>query len=315
MNGQSGFHEGERAVQLRAGEQHIAAQNAAMVAGAVRGGARAFISQQAMAGAASIDEHGHVWASLLFGPPGFLHTDDGRTILIDTPAAQRDALDPFWHNVEAQRGVGLLFIELASRRRYRVNGTITDNDQQRLTLAVTEAFPNCPKYIQRRHLRDAGPEHAQKTPGAQGTALTPGVAAILRNADTFFIASIHAGRGPDVSHRGGQAGFISVLADGTLRFPDYPGNSMFNTLGNIHLDGHVGLCVPDFAGNHILQLSGQATIRWDLDDPAGESGGTGRFIDFKPGSWLLHDMPHRLAWEYDEPSPYNPPVNPVGRKF
>ena len=51
--------------------------------------------------------------------------------------------------------------------------------------------------------------------------------------DVLFIATAHATRGADASHRGGNPGFIEVLDGKTVRIPDYAGNSMFNTLGNL----------------------------------------------------------------------------------
>ena len=233
------FHEGERAMQALAGETAIAERNVAMLRDAVIGGARPFIAKQFMAAIGSVDAAGAVWASLVFGKPGFLHTEDGRAIAVDVPAKERDSADPVWENLAANPELGMLFIEPGSRRRYRVNGTVLCFDAQGFNVAVHEAFPNCPKYIQRRELRQLG-EPGVPAQSAHGTLLRGTVDRIVAQADTLFVASRHEDAGVDVSHRGGPAGFVRIVNETALRIPDYHGNSMFNTLGNLAVDGRAG---------------------------------------------------------------------------
>lgn len=63
--------------------------------------------------------------------------------------------------------------------------------------------------------------------------MTPKQQHWIQQAGTLFIASSHPERGADVSHRGGHPGFIRVEDAQTIIIPDYSGNNMFNTLGNI----------------------------------------------------------------------------------
>lgn len=306
------FHTGERAVQQRAGEAAVAQRNAAMIADTVVTGARGFIAKQFMVVASSVDAQGRVWSSLLFGAPGFVQADDGRTIFIRVPADARDGGDPLWRNLANGKGVGLLFIETATRRRYRVNGWVQSDSAAGITVGVAEAFPNCPQYIQRRHVRQSGMQDGGSqlldAGGALDGAAAETVRAVLSGADTLFVGSNHAVHGPDASHRGGGAGFAMLLDDGIVRIPDYHGNGMFNTLGNIESDPRAGLLVPDFAGKRLLQLSGRATIRWDQPDPMGLSGGTGRFWDLQVEQWVLRSAPQQAEWEYLDASPFNPAV-------
>lgn len=306
MSEHTGFHEGERAVQLRAGEALIADHNGTVLTDTVIPGARTFIAKQFMVVLGSVDSAGDVWSSVLFGKPGFLHTVDGRSILVDVPECERDADEDFWKNIETNPAVGMLFIEIGSRRRYRVNGQLIANTADGIEIGIREAYPNCPKYIQRRKLTDMGAQVSGARAMAAGTVIRGDVAALLRQADTLFVASVHPQRGVDASHRGGNSGFITVPGEDTLRIPDYQGNSMFNTLGNFAVDPHAGICVPDFANNCLLQLTGEAVLRWDMDDPAGQTGGTGRFWDLKVKRWTLRDIPQRLEWEYLDASPFNP---------
>lgn len=307
MNDKNSFHPGERAVQESAGEAAIADRNIGVLTDTVIAGARPFIAKQFMAVLASIDSSGAVWSSVVFGKAGFLHTDTGRTISIDVPEKERDRADPLWDNIEQHADLGMLFIELGSRRRYRVNGTVKRLDARGTEVAIREAYPNCPKYIQRRQLRQLG-EASLPVSSACGTALRGTVETIIREADTIFVASRHAESGADASHRGGAPGFIKLVNGNTLRIPDYDGNSLFNTLGNFKIDPRAGLCIPDFAHGQLLQLTGTSTVHWDQDDPAGETGGTRRFWEFKVEKWILRDTPQALEWEYLEASPFNPPV-------
>jgi uncharacterized protein len=307
MSGNKAFHDGERTVQVRAGEDAIADRNIAMMSDTVIGGARPFIAKQFMVALGSTDANGNVWASLLFGKPGFMHTTDGHAIEIDVPVNQRDADEPFWANVDANKDVGMLFIELGSRRRYRVNGTVTRLDAAGIEVSIAQAYPNCPRYIHRRHLRALG-ETGLMSQTASGTVLRGSVETLIAEADTLFIASHHAQTGADASHRGGGTGFIHQVDERTLRIPDFNGNSMFNTWGNLTLDPRAGLCIPDFANGRLLQLTGTARLLWDQDDPNDNTGGTGRFLEFRVDRWVLRDAIPRAEWEELDPSPFNPPV-------
>ncbi len=299
------YHEGERAVQRSAGEVAIADHNGVVIAGTILGGARPFLQKQSMAVLASVDAQGMPWSSVLFGEPGFVHVDGAASLGIAMAPARRDPTDPLWTNIAANPVLGMLFIELGSRRRYRINGSVQGVDEHGLQIGVREAYPNCPKYIQRRQLRamDADTRPALLD---QGGLVAGDARDIVRRADTVFVASNHAQAGADASHRGGNPGFIQLLGEDRLRIPDYPGNSLFNTFGNLSVDARVGLCIPDFDGQRLLQLCGRTRILFGQDDPGGLSAGTGRFWEIEVERWLLRRMPRRLEWEYLDASPFNP---------
>ncbi|WIT14196.1 pyridoxamine 5'-phosphate oxidase family protein [Paucibacter sediminis] len=301
------FHEGERAVQARAGEAAMALRNASVITDTVIAGARAFIEKQLMVATATRNAEGQLWASLLSGPPGFLRSPEGRAIEIQLGVERRPADDPFWQGLAAGSRAGLLFIELATRRRYRVNGQVEHLDAEMARLGIAEAYPNCPKYIQRRHPRsDASAPAAEPASTRRGHALDAAAMALLAAADTLFMATGAPGGELDASHRGGPPGFIQLLDTRRLRVPDYAGNSMFNTLGNLALDPACGLVVPDFEHGRLLHLSGRASLRWDLPDPQGLSGGTQRFWEFEVDDWLARPAASGLAWEYLDASPFLP---------
>jgi predicted pyridoxine 5'-phosphate oxidase superfamily flavin-nucleotide-binding protein len=306
MPWESPFHEGEFEVQQRAGQQASAESNSAMIADKLYAGALNFIRQQQMAILSTRDSDGHRWASIVFGPRGFLEPSDRQSLHIAVPAAERDPRDPLWQNLQSDPGLGLLVIELANRRRLRINGDarVTGNE---IFLNVTESFPNCPKYITKRELE----VQLVESPGAnpkvsEGTTLPARLKKLIASADVLFLATGNAQRGNDASHRGGSPGFIEVMNNTTLRIPDYPGNGLFNSLGNVIGDPQVGLLLPDFEHGRQLQLTATAKILWDQPDPQGKTGGTNRFVEFAIDRWLERPVPARLKSSVVSYSPYNP---------
>ncbi|MGZ5902637.1 MAG: pyridoxamine 5'-phosphate oxidase family protein [Reyranella sp.] len=299
------FHAGELTLQARAGEAAIAARNGTLVADTILGGARPFIEKQFMVVVASVDRSGMPWSSVIYGKPGFASGSAGDTVTLAVRAGQRDKADPFWTNIETNPAVGMLFIELGTRRRYRINGTVLRNDDEGIDIAVQEAYPNCPRYITRRHLRELDSD-VSAGGVASGSRIGGVIETIIRHADTLFVASNNVETGADASHRGGSPGFLQIVDDRTLRIPDFNGNSLFNTFGNLEVDPRVGLSVPDFDGQRILHLAGRGRLLWDQPDPENITGGTGRFWEVSTEQWILRQVPQRLDWEYLDASPFIP---------
>jgi predicted pyridoxine 5'-phosphate oxidase superfamily flavin-nucleotide-binding protein len=303
------FHSGELAVQERAGEAAIARRNGSAVSGKVMAGARPFLTQQPMIVLSSSDEQSAMWASIVFGRPGFLASGDGASLDIDLNRARVDPRDPLWASVARDKRLGSLVIELASRRRIRINGPARVDADHYLRIEVEESYPACPKYITRRHVRIASLEtpEADGAP-ASGTGLSAAPLATISNADTLFVATRSDEGGYDVSHRGGLPGFVKVTGPLTIQWPEYPGNSMFNTLGNLVHNPEAGLAIPDFERGRILQLTGSAVTLWDQSDPANETGGTRRFVEMTVARWQELPLPSNLRTELLDYSPFNPPV-------
>ncbi|HEU4404862.1 MAG TPA: pyridoxamine 5'-phosphate oxidase family protein [Polyangiaceae bacterium] len=262
---QSTFHAGEQAIQLRAGvRDELAAWGRKVVRPYLPEQHREFYRHLPFLVAAARDAEGRPWATLLAGPPGFASSPDPRRLVIAASPGPGDALEG---RLGAGGEVGVLGIELSTRRRNRVNGRVAAAGPSGLELAVDQTFGNCPQYIRPRHWRWA-PAPAGPPPGERTRALTPAMIARIGAADTFFIASGHRGEGEassygmDASHRGGPPGFVRVEGERRLVFPDYAGNNHFNTLGNLVLDGRAGLLFVDFEGGGLLQLTGRVTIDW-----------------------------------------------------
>ena len=170
----------------------------------------------------------------------------------------------------------MLFIDFEDRRRLRVNGTIDQQGEETLVANVAQAYPNCSKYIRQRRIGDSGPSpHLLFYGKRRGSVLSVEASELIQHADTFFVASAHPECGVDVSHRGGPPGFVQILDYQTLRIPDYVGNSMFNTLGNLYVSPNAGLVFVDFERCNLLQLTGQARLHLGTEKLVSESDGTG----------------------------------------
>lgn len=307
MKIQEPFHEGELEVQDRLGLHTEAKQNSGLITDSIVKGAFRFIEQQRMVVLGSIDQDENVWASVLTGQAGFMQAETEQLITFDMSKIAGNEHDPFWKNIESHPQVGMLVIELVTRRRLRVNGHIRRSGDQRLELEVLESYPNCPKYIQRRQVtKDRGANQVATSQVLQGERLDAPQREFIKKSDTFFVASAHPERGVDASHRGGNPGFVRIVDDLTLRIPDYTGNCLFNTLGNFISNPHAGLVFIDFELGTTLQLTGRAEILWGEEDPEEETGGTKRFWQLHVDCWLQIEKGHELEWSFMDYSPYNP---------
>lgn len=262
------FHDGERALQARAGMQ---ARMAEIGPRAIRDHMpeqhRDFFAQLPFLVVGSVDAGGQPWASALHGPPGFVQSPDPRTLQV---AARAPDASPLADHLREGAPLGLLGIQPHTRRRNRMNGNVVRKSDTGFEVAVAQSFGNCPKYIRTREAFFFGDDEVPPPPQAL-VALDDAARALITGADTLFIASAHAG-GVDVSHRGGAPGFVTVGPGDLLTLPDYAGNFFFNTLGNLLLEPRAGLLFVDFDRGDLLQVNGRAQIVWDGDELAAHPG-------------------------------------------
>lgn len=251
------------------------------------------------------DDEGRIWASVLWGKAGFVQSPDPTTLRIDGHLKQDDPLAAIMRKGSPLGGLGLQF---ETRRRNRTNGVITDVDAQGFTLKVLQSFGNCPKYIQTRAQLEAVQELSESAIVTGGNSLPEAAHALVRQADTFFIATAaNAGKGvphgADVSHRGGRPGFVDIDAQGALVWPDFQGNNFFNTIGNLIADPRAGLLFIDFARGDLLHLSGRAELVWDGEAVA-RFPGAKRLLRFVPERCVLRPGRMPLRWTFGEMSPH-----------
>jgi hypothetical protein len=249
------FHPGELAVQERAGVEARAERVGGSIHREIGPPAEAFLAERRWVVLAAADHAGRPWATVLAGAPGFARATGPRTVRL---AADPAPGDPLSGHLTEGRVAGLLAIDPPTRRRMRLNGTL-GRDEAALLLHAEQVYANCPKYI---HPRDGGPGSVAGGAPRRGGGLSDAQRGWIRRADTFFIATLNPGEGADASHRGGPPGFVAVEGN-RLVWPDYAGNMMYNTLGNIALHGRAGLLFLDLERGARLMLTGTARIDWD----------------------------------------------------
>ena len=265
----SPFHAGEQEIQMRAGKREsmeIIGQRA--IRSFIPDQHPEFYQQLPFIVAGSVDEKGWPWASLLSGKPGFITSTDATTLTINATAVQGDPITPQLQKTGSP--LGLLGIEMHTRRRNRVNGRVQQANSKQFSINVDQSFGNCPQYIQSRHIdfskgsqRPAIEEDIEKF-----THLNHEASELIRLADTFFVSSYVQTKeqpnieGVDISHRGGKSGFVKVDGN-TLTIPDYSGNNFYNTLGNFLVNPKAGLVFIDFSTGNLVMLTGSVELLWE----------------------------------------------------
>ncbi|MEU4625781.1 pyridoxamine 5'-phosphate oxidase family protein [Actinoplanes sp. NPDC023801] len=266
--------------------------------------AGAFLARQRLVVIAATDDTGAMWVTPLSGPPGYATARDEHTVVIDRLPEDGDPLHGLFGT---ERDIGMIAIEPAERRRMRVNGRARQ-DGTRLVIRTEQVYANCPKYIS---TRTAEEESARVRGAATATDRLSGAQRRrISTADTFFIGTAAPGLGADASHRGGRPGFVTVDG-GRLTWPEYVGNAMYMTLGNLLLDPRCGLLFLDWEAGRTLHLTGRARID---DDPvrAATVPGAQRLIDFDVERVVEIDGGLPFAWTFGELFRHNPPVPPAG---
>jgi predicted pyridoxine 5'-phosphate oxidase superfamily flavin-nucleotide-binding protein len=304
------YHEGEVAVQARAGVGSDGMLAKEMYRPAMPVGVQRFLAAQQLAVLSTMDAEGRVWASMRSGPAGFLRALDGSTVEI---GGYTHSEDPLLANLMAHDQAGMIVIHLAARYRVRLNGTAKTQSDGRILLSTQQVYGNCPQYIQARTV--AGERKGFTASARFSRALDRGQRQVIEKADTLFIATANPDAGADASHRGGRPGFVCVENEKHLLMPDYPGNKMFNSLGNVEAYPRAGLLFPDFDSGSALQLSCSARILWD-DPQIKEFPGAQRLLEFEIERVIELPVATLLRFEFRSYSPNLPePQEAVTSEF
>jgi uncharacterized protein len=293
-------HEGEQAVQAKAGEggPHWGSQ---MFSAEIPSGFAAFMTAQRLVAVSGADVEGAPWCTVLTGDAGFVEPLDDRTISLPGPGE----LDPLARAFDDENDIGMVVMSPDTARRVRVNGRAR-RIGDRLLLRTEQVLGNCPKYLQIREVTAVDRDH-RSGPVVRSRELTPDQISWVESADTFFIGSLSPSHGADASHRGGMPGFVSVTAPATLSWPDYIGNSFYMTLGNVELQPRAGLVFLDWSTGATLQLTGRCRVDWDVPRDLLPPGALRR-IDFHIESVVHIAHASSLRWSLLGYSRFNPPT-------
>ncbi|SOC46003.1 hypothetical protein SAMN05892877_12013 [Rhizobium subbaraonis] len=294
------WHEGETFIQEKLGvAERMAAVGQRVIRDFMPDQHRDFYAQLPYIVLGSVDGSGDAWATFLEGRSGFMSSPSPKILDI---AARGDASDPASEGLGENQPIGLLGMEMHTRRRNRMNGIVSSSPEG-VRVDVDQSFGNCPRYIQLRDfefVREPGEPYAgsvEYLPTLDGAARS-----MIGAADAFFVASYvdrEDRRQVDVSHRGGKAGFVRVAEGGTLTIPDFDGNLFFSTLGNILLNGKAGLLFVDYASGDMLQMSGNAEVILASPEIAAFQGAE-RLWTFKARRIVRRRNALALRWTFRE---------------
>ena len=290
------FHRGEKEAHRLAGVVEAAERlGSRLVNEAMPDQHREFYQQLPLLFVGSLDDQGRPWASVMVGEPGFAHSPNSRRLVVSaTPLPY----DPLGDNLKTGAQLGLLGLEFPTRRRNRVNGEIGKLLDIGFELEVAQSFGNCPGYIQKRSLQ---PREDTTSDLSRGTTLSQEARTLIEVSDTFFIASSFEEQGVDMSHRGGRPGFVKV-EDNTLIFPDFSGNNLLNTIGNLVANPRAGLLFLDYEKGDILHLTTTTNIIWEGPEVDAFEGAR-RLVRLQVEEWRLIKNSLPFAWVLEEYSP------------
>ncbi|KAH8114474.1 hypothetical protein DFH11DRAFT_1544191 [Phellopilus nigrolimitatus] len=282
----SGWHPGERAIQARLNIDGPMAMAYTLIEPAMPEQHQVFHTRNLpFIPLTTLDARGRPWSSLVAsasGLPGFVSSPSETELVMNLDLWPGDPilnnLDLLDESKACRLLVAGLGIEFPTRRRNKFAGYIyrvdkTGDLSRRIRLRVNQAIGNCPKYI---NVRDLVP-HPRTSPRtvhrslqmSSKERLPEDLIKFILESDTVFLGtsyiadSFNKFKYPShvgMNARGGRAGFIRVLpSDGrTLILPDYSGNRLTTSLGNIEVTSLASMSFLDFGTGDILYLTGTA---------------------------------------------------------
>ncbi|KAL7793127.1 hypothetical protein V8C37DRAFT_379388 [Trichoderma ceciliae] len=282
----------------------------------------------------TLDDEGRPWTTIWGGERGFARPVSENVLGVKSAVDKKHdpVYEAFWASSDGKDGGGpdeegivrpeggkvmsALSIDLETRDRVKLAGRLIagadirgPESEVQLAFLVQESLGNCPKYINKKALETAVPR-PELIPGGQGGMLPAEAIALIEKADMFFLSSTN-GESMDTNHRGGPRGFIRVLKNDVegveLVYPEYSGNRLYQSLGNLKINPLVGLVIPDYDTSNALYLTGHSTI---LIGKQASSllprSNIAIKIAISASRLVKASLPFRGT--PDEPSPYNPPV-------
>jgi ferredoxin-NADP reductase/predicted pyridoxine 5'-phosphate oxidase superfamily flavin-nucleotide-binding protein len=179
----------------------------------------------------------------------------------------------------------------------------TMQDQIQLVTKVEQSLGNCPKYLNQYEIEPAvvNSQLVWKSP-----VLSDESKALISSADMFFM-STRTEDDMDVNHRGGHPGFVRIMSSDEIVYPEYSGNRLYQSLGNLQVDPSIGVTFPNFETGDVLYLTGTATIHIGAEAATLLPGSNlAVLIKIKEGRYVTGGLPFRGVRK--TASPYNPLV-------
>ncbi|KAK5987898.1 hypothetical protein PT974_12034 [Cladobotryum mycophilum] len=269
-------------------------------------GMRAMYSQLIAVG--TLDGQSRPWTSVWGGERGSARPVAEDVLALTTRVDKR--YDPVYRAFWEEKGQG----EEVTRDRVKLMGRMvagaevtSEEEMIQVAFHVQESLGNCPKYINKKDIEAVIP---QARLISEGLRLPDEAVELIGKADMFFLSSSN-GKTMDTNHRGGPQGLVRVMRnDGEgleLVYPEYSGNRLYQSLGNLRVNPLIGICIPDYDTGDAVYVTGTATIL------VGEEASSLLFhsnlavkITASASKFVKSSLPFRGPSQ--ERSPYNPPV-------
>jgi len=283
------FHEGEAKMQ----QQLHVPQRDNPTSTMLTAQAAYMLQQAPLLAIGTLDSKDRPWTSLWGGNPGFSTILGGGIIgtraLVDgehDPVVQ--ALVGHVEKGETVQGgekmIGGLTIDLMARKRVKIFGRMVaacvgevdvevegeseqhaelphKQDQIQLVTKIEQSLGNCPKYLNQYELR---PALVDSKPVFRSSTLSAGAKDLILKSDMFFLTTSVVDD-MDTNHRGGPSGFVRVLSDNEFVYPEYSGNRLYQSLGNLQINPKIGVTFPDYESGSVLYTTGSAEILVGLE--------------------------------------------------
>jgi len=295
----------------------------------------------------TLDDQKRPWTTVWGGEPGFARSLGSGIVGIKTTVDRKfdPVVATLMHGKddgtvvkEEDKGrmIGGLAIDLMQRKRVKlygrmVAGALMKNDdpnedaedekesenkenidygdgQIQLVQKIEQSLGNCPKYLNKKEIVPARPKPILI---GRGPKLPVEAIKVINKADLFFITSSREDYDMDTNHRGGPVGFVRVISNSSdgaeIIYPEYSGNRLYQTLGNLSVTPSAGLVFPDFDTGAVLYLTGKTEILSGKE--AAEylpRSNLAVKIKVTDSIFVKEGLPFRGL--PDEPSPYNPHV-------
>ncbi|KAF2794179.1 oxidoreductase-like protein [Melanomma pulvis-pyrius CBS 109.77] len=281
----------------------------------------------------ALDAQTRPWTSLWGGQPGFSQPLGGgiigtRTIVdgVNDPVVQ--ALVGGVEKGEMVQDDTKMFagltIDLMTRKRVKIfghmvagsvgeidvefedgaekpEGAPSKQDQIQLVTKIEQSLGNCPKYLNQYEIR---PALVTSRLLSQSSELSAEAKDLISKADMFFLSS-STPEDMDTNHRGGPPGFVRILSDTEIIYPEYSGNRLYQTLGNLQMNPRVGITFPDYETGNVLYMTGTAEILV-ASDAASLLPGSNLALKITVEEARLVESGLPFRGTRKDPSPYNP---------
>ncbi|PYH98798.1 oxidoreductase FAD-binding protein [Aspergillus ellipticus CBS 707.79] len=226
----------------------------------------------------TVDDQGRLWTTVWGGEEGFANPVAQSTMEVHTPVDR--CYDPVVGSLlrdsaeDDGRIWSGLIVDLEARRRAKlhgrqISGTLGPKTESsmpglgmvHLNLHIDASLGNCPKYLNKKHIVPALPAPKLISNSPQ---LPPEATSLLDRADCLFLSSTHDNMDMDTNIRGGPPGFVRLVSNepsgAVFAYPEYSGNRLYQTLGNLQTNPSAGFVFPDFDNGNVLYVTGRTQI-------------------------------------------------------